>query len=341
MTMIQNSIKLNKQKKNIFLTSLFICISSSSYAVGFDRCNHNFYAKTPPITVNSLLTKANYDLCFTGFAVKYSGLSKTGLWSASILTPDSLKAASQIKRTNNFHEEERIPLVHRSLLTDYRGSNFDRGHLSPSADRKSIKDQYDSFSLANMIPQSSHVNQEEWRLAEEAVRAYVKSHNQSVYVITGSLFLGNKLRKIGNNVIVPSHTYKVVLFPQLNVAGAYVAVNDESGRIDYVSINQLQQYSGINFFPTVAKSDLFNYRFVLPLNSREAVAMKSFRTAATNQSSIFTKLPLYGAANKAPREKEARTQVKQNRLDAANLAAESAISNAGMISEWAKRVLSK
>lgn len=339
--MDQYSFKQAKFKRIVLISSLFACVSSFAYADGFERCTQNFYAKTPPLTINSLLTESSYDLCYTGFAVKYSGLSKTGLWSASILTPDSLKAASQIKRTNSFHEESRIPIEHRSLLSDYRGSNFDRGHLSPSADRKSVKDQYDSFSLVNMIPQSPHVNQEEWRLAEEAVRAYVKRHNQPVYVITGSLFLGNKLRKIGNNVLVPSHTYKVVLFPKLNVAGAYVAVNDESGRIDYVSVNQLQQYSGINYFPTASKSELFNYRFVLPLNSREAVSMKSFRTAASNESSIFQKLPLYGASNKAPKQTQERSQVKQNRLDAANLAAESAISNAGMVSEWAKRILSK
>lgn len=339
--MILNIPTVLKQKKIVLLISFTLGICSHTYAESFDRCNQNFYAKTAPVTVNNLLTKAVYDLCFTGFAVRYSGLSKSGLWSASILTPDSLKAASQIKRTNNFHEEERIPLEHRSLLSDYRGSNFDRGHLSPSADRKNIKDQYDSFSLANMSPQSPHVNQEEWRLAEEAVRAFVKRHNQPVYVITGSLFLGNKLRKIGNNVLVPSHTYKVVLFPELNVAGAYVAVNDETGRIDYVSINQLQQYSGVVYFPTAVKSELFNYRFVLPLNSREAVAMKNIRTAASNDSPIFTKLPSYGSAYLAPKPTQNRTQVKQNRLDAANLAADSAISNVGMVSEWVKRILSK
>lgn len=319
----------------------FVILSSESFAEGFDRCNYNFYNQTPPVIINSSLAKDNYDLCYSGFAVKYSGVSKTGLWSAALITPESLSEASKIKRNNTFHEEERIPFIHRSLLSDYRGSSFDRGHLSPSADRKSVKDQYDSFSLANMIPQSPHVNQEEWRLAEEAVRAYVKRNNQPAFVITGSLYLGNKLRKIGNGVLVPSHTYKVILFPNLNVAGAYVAVNDESGRIDYVSINQLQNFSGIIFFPTAAKSELFNYRFVLPLNSRESIGIKGFRAAANNESNIFVKLPFYGKDNQPPFNEPQRTQVKQNRLDAANLAADAAISNVSMVSDWVRRVLSK
>lgn len=320
---------------------IIVTLSTKSFAVGFDRCGYNFYNKTPPVTVNNSLAKHNYDLCFSGFAVKYSGVSKTGLWSAALITPESLYEASKISRNNTFHEEERIPLIHRSLLSDYRGSSFDRGHLSPSADRRSIKDQFDSFSLANMIPQSPHVNQEEWRLAEEAVRTYIKRNNQPAFIITGSLFLGNKLRKIGNNVLVPSHTYKVILFPNLNVAGAYVAVNDESGRIDYVSINQLQRYSGIIFFPTAAKSELFNYRFILPLNSREAKGIKGFRTASINESNIFIKLPLYGRENQPPFTEPPRTQAKQNRLDAANLAADAAISNVNMVSDWVRRLLAK
>lgn len=325
----------------IYIVILLAVITSQSHAKEFDRCMYNFYNSTVPVIVNASLAKNNYDLCYSGFAVKYSGISKTGLWSASMITPDSLYQASKIKRNNTFHEEERIPTNHRSMLSDFRGSSFDRGHLSPSADQKNYKDQYDSFSLANMIPQSPHVNQEEWRLAEEAVRTFIKRHNQPAYVITGSLFLGNKLRKIGNNVLVPSHTYKVVLFPNLNVAGAYVAVNDESGRIDYVSINQLQTYSGTIFFPTAAKSEIFNYRFVLPLNSREAIGIKSIRTASNNQSNIFTKLPLYGGQNIPSSNQPSRTLVKQNRYDAANLAADAAISNVSMVSDWVKRVLSK
>lgn len=311
------------------------------YAKSFERCLYNFYNNTPPLTINNALTLHNYDLCYTAFAVKYSGLSKTGLWSASYITPESLNEALKIKRSDSFHEESRIPKIHRSLLKDYKGSRFDRGHLSPSADRISIKDQYDSFSLTNMIPQSPYVNQEAWRLAEEALRAFVIRTKQPVYVVTGSLFLGNKLRLIGDNVLVPSHIYKVILFPKLNIAGAYVAVNDESGRIDYVSVNQLQNYSGIVFFPTAMKSELFNYRFLLPLNTYEANHMSAIKVAAIKDSNILNQLPLFGSANKPPLKGLERTPVKQNRLDAANLAADAALSNVSLLSDWFKRFLSK
>jgi endonuclease G len=330
---------LNLSKILILFSSMFI--STISHTSDFDRCTQYFYSKSPPLVTNTLLAKNNFDLCYSGFAVKYSGISKTGLWSASILTPESLSEAYKIKRNNTFHEEERIPMEFRSLLSDYRGSNMDRGHLSPSGDRKSHKDQYDSFSLANMLPQSPSNNQQEWRLAEEAIRAYVTRYKQPVYVITGSLFLGNKLRKIGNNILVPSHIYKVVLFPKLNVAGAYVAVNDESGRYDYVSVNQLQQFSGIIYFPTVSKSELFDYRFVLPFNSNEAVNMKNFRLAPDNTSLIFKELPRSGTYNKPSDNHEIKTQVQKNRSEIVDLATNAAKSNADLITDWVRKILSK
>lgn len=331
---------------NLKLSKLYIALGATlfttiSYSSDFNRCTQLFYSKTPPVVSNALLAKNNYDLCYSGFAVKYSGISKTGLWSASILTPESLSEAYKIKRNNTFHEEERIPLVFRSLLSDYRGSSMDRGHLSPSGDRKSIQDQYDSFSLSNMLPQSPSNNQQEWRMIEEAVRAYVTRYKQPVYVITGTLFLGNKLRKIGNNVLVPSHVYKVVLFPTLNVAGAYVAVNDESGRYDYVSVNQLQQFSGIIYFPTALKSDLLNYRFVLPFNSNEAVNMKHFRVAPEKLSNIFNELPRNGINNRSSDIHQVKTQAQKNRSDVIDLASDSAKSNAVLITDWVRRILSK
>lgn len=323
----------------VFVTAYLI--TSTGHAENLDRCKHLFYSKAAPIVVNERLSVHNYDLCYTGFAVKYSGISKTGLWSASMLTPESLELASKISRNNTFHEEERIPLQYRSLLSDFRGSSFDRGHLSPSADRKSIQDQYESFALSNMIPQSPYNNQETWRLVEESVRTYVKRNKQPVYVITGPLYLGNKLRKIGNNVLVPSHVYKVVLFPKLNVAGAYVAVNDESGRLDYVSINQLQQFSGILFFPSAAKSEIFNYRFTLPINSREASRMNGFRAANVNYSSIFNELPRYGGENIQPSNNSIKSKVQENRNEVVDIATEAAKSNVGIVADWVKKVLSK
>src|SRR3954465_3037484 len=75
-------------------------------------------------------------LCFSAYAVLHSGLSKTPVWSAEHLTAGSIDAAAPISknRPNNSHAQTRRPIDERAELADYKGSGFDRGHMSPSGD---------------------------------------------------------------------------------------------------------------------------------------------------------------------------------------------------------------
>jgi endonuclease G, mitochondrial len=56
-------------------------------------------------------------LCFHGFAVHYSGLTKTPLWSAEHLTPDRIQAADALPREGKFHAEPRLPVRMRTTGT--------------------------------------------------------------------------------------------------------------------------------------------------------------------------------------------------------------------------------
>ena len=145
--------------------------------------------------------------------------------------------------------------------------------------------QHDSFSLANMVPQSPKNNQEVWRNLEEATRALVTKQQQSAYVITGPAFLRGELKQVGQ-VLVPTHVYKVVYFPKLNLASAYFAPNNESGEVDVVSVQELEQTVGINLLPTVS-SRIKAKRIMLPLNA--AQASKSMQSWAGTKSSSTTR----------------------------------------------------
>lgn len=266
-------------------------IASSTYAnmrinQGFETCTRFFHGNAAPLITNKALQKNNYQICFSGMAVSYSGSHKTGLFSAEYVTSESLKRAKSINRQDNFHEESKIPFKFRSTLDDYRGSGFDRGHLAPNGNRSDRTDQYESFSLANIAPQAPFNNQEAWRLAEEATRAFITRTKQPAYIITGTLFKGG-YKKIGKGVAVPTHIYKVVYYPTLNSMSAYVTVNDNSGKIDYVSVMQLQEQTGITYFPALKDTSLLTQRVVLPLNANEAYKMTSLRRLGASQSYIF------------------------------------------------------
>ncbi|MFZ6870419.1 DNA/RNA non-specific endonuclease, partial [Klebsiella pneumoniae] len=85
-----------------------------------------------------------------------------------------------------------------------------RGHMAPNGDMPHKESQSDSFSLSNMVPQAPKNNQEVWRNLEEATRAIVTKQKQDVYVVTGPVFEGKRLKTIGQGVIVPTAVYKAV-----------------------------------------------------------------------------------------------------------------------------------
>ncbi|WP_420229746.1 DNA/RNA non-specific endonuclease [Psychrobacter sp. ER1] len=126
-----------------------------------------------------------------GFAVMYSGVSRTPLWSAEHLDRTRLQQAKQIDREDSFHEESKLPKSARASLSDYSGSGYDRGHLAPNANMANRSQQYDSFSLANIAPQSPRNNRYIWRNIESATR-YLTQQYGEVYTITGVAFTNKK-----------------------------------------------------------------------------------------------------------------------------------------------------
>lgn len=284
----------------LYLACILTTIPMNSYSKkieplklnkGFERCSQVFQGKVAPLIMNPKISKDTYQICFKEFAVSYSGVSKTGLFSAEFITFESLQKAKKIKREDSFHEESRIPEKHRSLLSDYRGSGYDRGHLAASGNKSDRADQYESFSLANIIPQAPKNNQDKWRNLEEATRTIVTKTRLPVYTITGSLFLNKRTKKIGKGVLVPSHIYKVVYYPALGVASAYVSVNDNIAQTDIVTVMELQKYSHITFFPAINNISLLNKRYALPLSANAAYKMKNFVLMNSSNTNIFEIMP--------------------------------------------------
>jgi hypothetical protein len=119
-----------------------------------DACLSQLQNSAPPTLINAKLAAKTTQLCISEFVVLHSGVSKTPVWSAEHLTAERIDAATGLPRprSNAFHAESRLPQGERSELSDYRGSGFDRGHMSPNEDMSNGQAQYESFSLANMIP---------------------------------------------------------------------------------------------------------------------------------------------------------------------------------------------
>lgn len=234
--------------KLIIVMSLMFSISA--WATDFKDCGQNFYQAQAPDYLDQKILNKSVPLCFNGFATLYSGLSRTPLWSAEHLTRERLYQAEELPREDSFHSESRLPSAMRAQLSDYKGSGYDRGHLAPNGDMANINQQYDSFSLANIIPQSPENNRYLWRNIESVTRYLTKKHGEA-YVITGVVFSGKKLTQLNNRVLIPTHIFKAVYIPATGQAGVYYAPNDETQRVEIISVDELALRSNIDVFPGI------------------------------------------------------------------------------------------
>lgn len=246
-------------------------IDLSKISLSNTPCLEQFYQGTAPYIHNVKSQKHNYALCYDGFSLMYSGVSKTPLWVAEYLTPERL--AVHIKRNKEFHEEKSLPMEHRSLLSDYRRSGFDRGHMAPNGDMATEQSGQDSFTLTNIVPQHPKNNQGVWLGIEEATRAIVSKQKQPAYVVTGTLYENAQVQSIGQGVLVPTAVYKAVYYPQLQVASVYYTPNNDSQELQIMSVCELEQRTGINIFPLLPQA-VKQQVYALPRSAKQVKANK-------------------------------------------------------------------
>ena len=256
-------------KNNLIMAVFTVLIGmSSAHADDLSQCSQSFYGGVYPEFTNPKLSNNTQALCMDGFAVMYSGVSRTPLWSAEYLDRKRLQQAKEIDREDSFHEESRLPKSMRAKLSDYSGSGYDRGHLAPNGNMANRSQQYDSFSLANIAPQSPRNNRYIWRNIESATR-YLTQQYGEVYTITGVAFTSKKTKQLADRVLVPSHFFKAVYIPASNQAGVYYAPNDESERIEVISLDELTVKIGIDVLP-VFDAQTKAQAFDLPLKAGDS-----------------------------------------------------------------------
>ena len=214
----------------------------------------NFYQQAPEI-LNVRLQKRAVPLCTSAFALLHSGVARTSLYAAEMLTPARIAQARTLPREGEFVEETSLPYGHASTLRSYYGSGYDRGHLAPNGDMPDKTAQAASFSLANIIPQDQVLNRNLWAWIEHAVRNDAVRGQGATYVITGPSYQtapGQQLMRIGgvSGVLVPTAVYKAVYRPGYG-GYAYWAPNNRSGTYEVLSLAQLQTRIGLNLFPSV------------------------------------------------------------------------------------------
>jgi endonuclease G, mitochondrial len=232
------------------LLAVTILASSPVADAALTGCPEQYFDSIPPQLLNPKLANKSREICYSQFAILHSGVTKTPLYSAEHLTRAKIVMAKKMVRHSKFFADQHLPITERAELRDYARSGYDRGHIAPSGDMPDVRSQQECFSLANMVPQVPENNRGVWEGVESAVRKLTLERGD-LYVITGPIFRGEHLQRIGGMVLVPTHLFKAVYDPARKEAGAYLVDNVKAATAMVISITKLETLTGIAFFPSV------------------------------------------------------------------------------------------
>jgi endonuclease G, mitochondrial len=238
-------------KRTFITTLLFGLLSITTAFSAQTSCPDHFANGQAPDLINQKLSVKSKDICYSGFALKHSGVTRTPLYAAEHLTRDRLAQAKGLKRKSVFHPDPFLSLSERAELRHYARSGYDRGHVAPSGDMPSPESQLECFTLANMIPQEPSVNRGIWERVESATRKLAKDRGE-LFIVTGPIYSGNNIQRIGGAVMVPTQIFKAVYDPKRNEAGAFIVDNVEGTQVQMISIADLEKVSGISVFPSIS-----------------------------------------------------------------------------------------
>lgn len=217
----------------------------------------------PSGATNSLENPKNYLLEKPQYVLSYNRDKGIANWVSWQLNKSWL---GNIERQDDFRPDDSLPEEwYRVGENDYRGSGFDRGHLTPSGDRTAKETSNSAtFLMTNIIPQSPRNNRETWRELEQYSRELVKQ-GKELYIIAGGYGSRGTIAK--GKVTIPRRTWKIILVLEpgagirsINKNTRVIAVdmqNTERISTDWkryrVSVDKIEAATNYDFFSKIPK----------------------------------------------------------------------------------------
>ncbi|HEX8178282.1 MAG TPA: DNA/RNA non-specific endonuclease [Pyrinomonadaceae bacterium] len=178
--------------------------------------------------------KNNYLLVKPQYVLSYNDEKGEPNWVSWHLQASDI---GDVQRQNNFHPEAALPAGFKRVTPDdYTGTGFDRGHVCNSKDRTATEaDNSETFSMANMLPQTPDLNRQVWESLESYSRTLAQQGKQ-LYIIAGGYGAAKTIGK-ANKVNVPTNCWKIVLVAP---AGSDFSQIDRNARVIAVDMPNVQ-----------------------------------------------------------------------------------------------------
>lgn len=174
---------------------------------------------------------------YTHFTTCYSNDLNRSVYSVEDLTAANLRKADNVPRVDAFHED---PKLDTHIIHNFVNSEYDKGHLAPCGNMPTTSSQYESFSMANMIPQYYSNNRGNWKSLEEKERALTLDLGKTT-VVSGTFGSNGSLKTSD----IPKYVFKII--KSGDYLKVYIINNDGTQDINVTDIDSLSNASGYVF----------------------------------------------------------------------------------------------
>ena len=193
-----------------------------------------------------------------GFTLSYNERYEQPYWVAYKLTKAHLENTLMVE--SGVYRSDPLVRTGSASPEDYVDMVYVKGHLAPPEDFLwSHKAHSASFYMSTICPQNDDFQKNLWFVLEEKIRQWALAYD-SVSVVSGAYIRGSGGRRINEKMVLPTHFYKVILSVQRNELRGVAfwmphrAVHQKkSWRNFAVSIDRIEAWTGLDFFPTLPK----------------------------------------------------------------------------------------
>lgn len=207
----------------------------------------------------------NYLIQRSQYALSYNNTKHIANWVSWQLNQSWL---GSVGRTDDFRPDASLPAGwYQVKSSDYNASGFDRGHMTPAADRaNTVENNSATFLMTNIMPQTPDNNRGPWEKLESYGRELVRS-GKELYIIAGGYGDRGGVGQGNARITIPERVWKVIVVldqPGLGLAGVTVktrviaadmpniqGIKETSWKTYQVTARQLEQKTGYRFLTNV------------------------------------------------------------------------------------------
>lgn len=118
-------------KSPILLFVTYLILTTTAFAAQ-TACPEHYAGKQAPDLIKEKLSAKTQEVCYSGYGLMHSGVTRTPLYTSEKLTRVRLMQGKGLKRQSKFHPDDNIRPADRAELRHYARSGYDRGHVAPS-----------------------------------------------------------------------------------------------------------------------------------------------------------------------------------------------------------------